>query len=432
MQNVLLVSDDADRRRTLRGWVERLGLRPLLLTVEDGRLPDPEIDGPFHLLILDLGQDNGASRELDVRMSASRRFEGVPVMRLRDAEASDGDVSGDDVGAALRLTREASFREFSVRVRLGAEIGRLRRERNRVSLRDPMTGAFHRHYLVHRLETEFSRARRHRTALSLILLDIDRLRDVNDRFGEEVGDALIRRVGALLGEHVRKEDVLARTGEESFGFLLSGNRVRGAAVLANKIRTDVESLSLPSERGRSFVRVSAGVASFPDNPKLDSAQELVRAAERALREAKARGGNRVHVDDGALHAPNHRVLLVDADPALSGLVQDLLAIDDMEVEIAVTSDGALRILRSRGADLVIVDLATVGHPGPGSFFERMTAALPGRSMPVVGLARPDADGSSTEIPAEVDRFLTKPFSVSVLRGLIRELLEAYATPVAPN
>lgn len=431
MGNVLLLSDDPERGVRLRRWVESAGLRPVLLTGRERLLLDSGDDDSFDLVVVDIDEENPAARTMTRRLDGDGLFEGVPQLRFHPSRSLASDTPPDGVAAALLLPREIGAAEFAARVRLGAEIGRLRRDVGHSALRDPLTGIFNRRYLRLRLEAEFARARRHRSPVSLVLLDVDRLREINGAYGEEAGDTVIRRFGALLRAHVRREDVLARTGEESFGILLSGNRYRGAAVLANKIRTEVETLLLPFDREGRGVRISAGLSSYPDNRSIEGADDLVRMAENALREAKARGGNRVHIDAMALAGPRRRVLVVDADRTLTTLIEDVLAVDDLDVESAETPVDALEALRLRGADVVILDLSLPSPPGEPSVLDRIGSVVARGRVPVVGLGREAGSPSFGAQPPGVDRLLTKPFSVGLLRGVVRELLECSAAPVPP-
>src|SRR6185436_9001255 len=160
-----------------------------------------------------------------------------------------------------------------------------------------------------------------------------------DARGQEAGDSAIRSLSQLVRSHIRKEDVLGRTGEESYGIVLAGNRYRGAAVLANKIRTEVEQLLVPFKDSGDEglrMRVSAGISTFPDNPALESADDLMSAAENALAQAKARGGNRVFIDEGVLERAQRFVLVADADRELLDLAEDLLSLDELRVIRAET------------------------------------------------------------------------------------------------
>jgi diguanylate cyclase (GGDEF)-like protein len=431
MGNVLLLSDDPDRGVRLRRLVEAAGLRPVLLTGRERLLLDSGTDEAFDLVVVDLDEENPAARAMTRRLDGDGLFEGVPQIRFGPPRSPSGDAPPDGVAGALLVPQETGDAEFAARVRLGAEIGRLRREVGTSALRDPLTGIFNRRYLRLRLEAEFARARRHRSPVSLVLFDVDRLREINDAYGQEAGDSVIRRLGELLRTHVRREDVLARTGEESFGILLSGNRYRGAAILANKIRTEVETLLLPFDRERRGVRISAGLSSYPDNRTIERADDLVRMAENALREAKARGGNRVHIDAMALGGPKRRVLVVDADPALTTLVEDVLAIDDLEVETAETHAEALEALRLRGADVLLLDLSLAGPPGEPAILDRIVPLLGDKRLPIVAFGREAGGAAIGALPPGIDRLLTKPFSVSLLRGVVRELLEGASAAATP-
>jgi DNA-binding response OmpR family regulator len=155
-------------------------------------------------------------------------------------------------------------------------------------------------------------------------------------------------------------------------------------------------------------------------------------AENALREAKARGGNRVHIDAMALSGPKRRVLVIDADRELTTLIEDVLAVDDLEVESAPTPLDAVDALTLRGADLVILDLSFPASPGEPPILDRIGSFVDGGRVPIVGLGSEAGGGPlGAQLPA-VDRLLTKPFSVSLLRGIVRELLDGCAAAVPPK
>lgn len=422
--NVLVLTDDRERGAQLCRWVEGAEYRPVLLSGRERFLLDSGEDETIDLVVVDLETDSPEARAVVERLAGSTLLSGVPQLHVfRDAALLREWTDRGIVPPELALPSPPSPSEFASRLCLGAEIGRLRREVSRSTLRDPMTGLFNRKYFLHRLEAEISRARRHRSSVSLVLLDIDGLRRVNDAHGQRAGDAVIRRLADHLRAQVRREDVLARTGEGAFGILLCGNRFRGGAVLANKLRTDVEGMRLPHEDAEEHVRVSLGVSSFPDNRSVVSPDDLVRRAEGALREAKARGGNRVHVDEGALQGTRRTVLFVDEDVSLPAAAGDLLALDEIRVVSVASAEEAIARLREGRPDLLVVDLATVGAERESGFLARVSTLHPGGRFPILALSRDPAADPARLHAIGVDRFLTKPFSVSVLRGMAVELLE---------
>ena len=253
---------------------------------------------------------------------------------------------------------------------------------------------------------------------------------INDAFGQVAGDSVIRGVARTIRGCVRKEDVLGRIGEESFGVVLPGNRFRGTATFANKVRNETEGFLSRYDHDNAQVRISAGISSFPDNGAVQSAEDLIRMTENALSQAKARGGNRVFIDEGVLRHERPVVLVADADESLLDLAEDLLSLDDLRVIRAASARTALETLRFRRPDLLVLDVHLAEEDSGTTLIQRVQAMAGENRFPIVGLSR-DAGTHQEELQRlGVDRFITKPFSLSVLRSLVRELLDA--RPVAPH
>jgi diguanylate cyclase (GGDEF)-like protein len=170
----------------------------------------------------------------------------------------------------------------------------LHREAQRLSTTDPLTGLWNFRYLSMSLAREIERATRFRRPLSVLMLDLDHFKAVNDTHGHPRGDAVLRELAARLNEQIREVDVLARYGGEEFVLVLPETTLEGAAVLADRICTAVRREPF-GEDGEVPLRltVSVGVAGFPDHAA--SAATLVRVADDALYVAKEAGRDRFHV-----------------------------------------------------------------------------------------------------------------------------------------
>jgi diguanylate cyclase (GGDEF)-like protein len=328
---------------------------------------------------------------------------------------------------AYSIPGPPSAEDFQARVRLAAEVGHLHRDLARHSTRDGLTALGNRRYLLLRLDEEFSRARRYRTPLAFALIDIDRLKEVNDRHGQAAGDAVIRRVGELIRGQVRREDVMGRMGEDVFGVVLPGNRYRGAAILANKIRTEAEESGMGHAGATIGIRLSCGISTYPDNRTIRTSDDLVATAETALREAKSRGGNRVFIDEGALREERPLVLVVDSDAHLLDLADDLLSLDDFHVVRSDNAGTALETLTLRRPDLLVLDLGMVDPDLGVPLIESVQRLFSASRFPIIGLSGDPAADPAALARLGVDRFITKPFSVSLLRSAARELLDSYRT-----
>jgi diguanylate cyclase (GGDEF)-like protein len=160
------------------------------------------------------------------------------------------------------------------------------------SLTDPLTGIYNRSMMETTLRREVSLARRHRTPLSMIILDLDKLKAVNDQHGHDTGDELIKQISECVSVSLRETDVFARFGGDEFAILLSNTGRQGAAVLADNIRKRIANISCRCEGTPVKITVSMGVACLT---KHDTDKTLFSRADQALYRAKRAGRNRIRV-----------------------------------------------------------------------------------------------------------------------------------------
>lgn len=160
------------------------------------------------------------------------------------------------------------------------------------ALRDPLTKLFNKRYLLDRLDSELKFACRHNTPVSLLMLDLDHFKRINDTRGHLAGDAVLTNLAAVLTKAVRNEDVVARFGGEELAIILRAIPLDPAVLLAERLRKLVE--HTVTRHGGHEVRatVSIGVAAYPATPA-DTVVQLMEAADRALYRAKNQGRNRV-------------------------------------------------------------------------------------------------------------------------------------------
>jgi len=164
------------------------------------------------------------------------------------------------------------------------------------ALPDPLTGAFNRRYLDRRLIEEVSRARRYALPLSIMMLDIDHFKQIDDRHGHQAGDQVLSSFGRVVNREIRALDILARYGGEEFLVVAPQTPFSRAADIAERLCKCIEShrFNLPDDRSgvrEIIVTVSIGMASLGDG--LDSVEQLIQAADANLYRAKREGRNRV-------------------------------------------------------------------------------------------------------------------------------------------
>lgn len=156
--------------------------------------------------------------------------------------------------------------------------------------RDPLTGLYNRRYLDDSLQREIDRCCRVGSPTSLVLMDIDHFKPINDTHGHVAGDAVLSQLAAILGSLSRNSDILCRFGGEEFLVVLPDTSLEIALKRAEEYRQAIENTPMVTEKGPLSITLSAGVASFTDCVEGDS---LIHMADKALYQAKEQGRNRV-------------------------------------------------------------------------------------------------------------------------------------------
>jgi len=164
------------------------------------------------------------------------------------------------------------------------------KQRYEFSVVDGLTGAINRKHFDDRLIVELAYAKRHQSDVSLIILDVDHFKAINDQLGHQAGDAVLRQLAATVKGGLRVEDVFARYGGEEFAVIARGIGGDEALTFADRIRGLVETTKFVHEKKPVSVTVSLGVASLLDC-KEPSVDQLVRLADSALYSAKGSGRN---------------------------------------------------------------------------------------------------------------------------------------------
>jgi diguanylate cyclase (GGDEF)-like protein len=245
-----------------------------------------------------LGRSHRADIRLDddsiSRMHAKLSLHGATV-QIEDLGSSNGTtVNGERVslhglrdGDKIRLG-ETTILKFTFHDRLDESF---QQKMYNAALRDPLTKIYNKKYFVDQLSTEISYSKRHTTALSLLIFDLDHFKNINDTYGHVAGDQVLVQLSELVQGMLRTEDVFARYGGEEFVIILRGITLNDAGVLAERIRGGIESGSFMCGEARLPVTVSVGVASHEEN--IEDPMALVEAADSALYAAKQAGRNRV-------------------------------------------------------------------------------------------------------------------------------------------
>lgn len=224
-------------------------------------------------------RDDGGYQVVDLDSTNGTYVEGE---RVWEHELRDGERIQVGSATVLKFTYRTELEEAS------------QRKMYESATRDSLTSAYNRRFFDEHLAREISHSRRHKKPLSLLAIDIDHFKQVNDTHGHQVGDEALRHLGRAIAGSLRHEDVFGRVGGEEFAVIMRDADLEAAQQLAERLRSLVAETPLNVEEVSLSLTISLGVAAY-DIERHTTPETLVEDADRALYEAKKAGRNQVCV-----------------------------------------------------------------------------------------------------------------------------------------
>ena len=291
---VLVADDDAVTRRTLVSLLDHLGHEAV--EAADGAGAWAVIQGHDapQLLILDWMMPPPDGVEICRRLRSEQKPSYQYIVMLTSRDRVDDVVEGIEAGADDYLRKPFDLRELRVRVRAGERVLAHQDELRVRATTDELTGLLNRRGLIERLDFELALVARDGRPLSVLMLDIDNYKAINDAHGHAVGDEVLKEVSARMRRQLRGYDDLGRHGGEEFAVVLPSCEANAAFTVADRIRSIISSVPIETSAGSLEVTISGGLASSRGAQPLDT-HGLISVADAALYAAKAKGRNRVEV-----------------------------------------------------------------------------------------------------------------------------------------
>lgn len=286
--NILVVDDNPDKLRLLEAALRLAGY--LVNTASDGEEALAVVDS-FHpdLIITDVMMPRMNGYELAERIRSNPRTRFIPViMQTAAGRNSEDPLRASEVGALGYITDPTDMDLLLARTRTLLEFKAYLDVCEEAAFTDHLTGLANRRRFERQLDREVSRTLRYAHPFSLVMLDIDNFKSVNDSFGHNAGDESIRGLARVLQEGTRGIDLAARIGGEEFAILLVETGQSGAMEVAERLRLAIREMIIPSV---GQITASFGVAECPIGGQ--TAAEMLNSADVALYEAKRTGRDRV-------------------------------------------------------------------------------------------------------------------------------------------
>jgi two-component system, cell cycle response regulator len=300
---ILFVEDDKLQAKITKDYLESSGYEVIL--AEDGKAAiktakTQKVD----IILLDLVLPDISGNEVCRWLKMNHDTKGIPIIMLTVRSSTMEKVEGLKAGADDYLPKPYNEIELNARIYASLRTKALQdelREKNRelqdtmaklelLSRTDPLTELFNRRHFVTVIDQEFSRTQRYKSPAACIMIDVDHFKDINDKYGHNAGDLVLKEIAGIIRSCLRQIDTVARWGGEEFIVLLPGTSKENALHAASKILTSVSDHKFHDiDR---HITVSIGLASIP-NPSIDTFEKFIHASDLALYEAKSKGRNRI-------------------------------------------------------------------------------------------------------------------------------------------
>ncbi|MBK3332423.1 diguanylate cyclase [Persephonella atlantica] len=293
-KTILVVDDNAENLDILAELLEEYDV----IDTTDGYealeiLNEEKVD----LILLDVMMPEIDGFELCKKIKDNPQTQDIPIMFITALTDEDSIVKSYEIGGSDYITKPFKKKELLAKVKREFKIQDLQNELKLMASTDPLTKLYNRRYFKEVSKHFVFSAKRENEPLSVLMLDIDKFKSINDTYGHDVGDKVIKTIANILTKNRRKSDLLCRWGGEEFLILLPNTNVEGAFSVAEKIRKTVENTDINvSDEKQIKITVSIGISQM-ELKEEDNLEPAIRRADEALYTAKERGRNCIVLKD---------------------------------------------------------------------------------------------------------------------------------------
>lgn len=336
--DICLIEDDGDERRLLTRRLESWDYSVIAAVDGDEGLRTIQRHRP-RIVICDVMLPGLDGLQLCRRIRTDTELDGTYIVLVTAHDQSGRRQVALDAGADDYLSKPYDVRELQARIRCGMRYHHLHERLRHAALTDGLTGLWNHTYFREALAREYARARRYGGCVSLLMLDLDHFKSINDTYGHEVGNQILRATADVLREGLRECDLLARYGGEEFAIICPDTSIVNSTMLAERLRNVIRHRVRSEAHPDLVVCVSVGVAGTEDG-RLEGVDMLIEMADKALYHSKRSGRDRVTRSDQI--GENHAALPLET-PAdeLDRLRKDIHLLSARSKDLCMQCAGAL-------------------------------------------------------------------------------------------
>lgn len=288
MDEVILIIDDiTENIQIVSGMLKKENYKVIASTngrdgIEIAKLKQPD------LILLDIQMPDMDGFEVCRALKDDEKTKRIPIMFMTARIDEESIEEAFKAGAADYVTKPIKKLEIWARIRTQIKLSQTILALEKASITDGLTGLYNHNRIFEVLDAEIIRAKRYGHMLSIMMLDIDFFKKVNDNFGHQTGDVVLKEVAREITKTIRNIDVAGRYGGEEFLVVLPETNKESAIIGAERLRTNIENLSF--ENGMK-ISISGGIVEYTN----ETTMEIIEKADKKLYKAKSNGRNRIEV-----------------------------------------------------------------------------------------------------------------------------------------
>jgi len=287
---ILIVEDSVINSKFCESLLKKNGFETEVYTDGESALEFLSKNSP-DLILLDIIMPGIDGYQFSESIKANPKLSGTPVIFLSAMNDEESIIKGFKSGGVDFITKPFRTQELLARTRTHVELKRAKEKLLQLATTDELTGIANRRYFMDRLNSEFDRAKRYESKYSLLMIDIDFFKSINDNYGHKGGDKALQSAASVMKKSLRTSDIIGRVGGEEFSVILPETDIKSALFIAERLRKKVEETAVIHNDEEILVTVSIGVSESQTGDQ--SVDDIYIRSDSAMYKAKNNGRNRV-------------------------------------------------------------------------------------------------------------------------------------------
>jgi diguanylate cyclase (GGDEF)-like protein len=295
--SILVIDDNPADLKVIKKVLDRAGYNSSISASSQEALDSLKQAQP-DLILMDLMMPEVDGFQLSVKLKSDPNFYEIPIIFITASHEQEHILKAFNLGAVDYVIKPFHHKELLARLKTHIELKHTRDELRealieieKLATKDYLTEIYNRRYFLTLAEREFRLACRLKRYFSVLIINLDCFKNLNDNYGHYIGDETLKLIANIILNSVRQEDLLARWGGEEFVIFLAETNPQGAMVVAERLRAIINESRLEIEDKIINITVSIGATSY--NPEDRSLEDVLQRADKGLDEAKRSGRNRV-------------------------------------------------------------------------------------------------------------------------------------------